>query len=172
MRWPPCRGPRGSVAAVSSRVARFLVIALAPLVVLTSAGRRLSPRIRAAAWRAALAGMAGGLAALGLFALWWQPPAWGILIFFLFIGVHAVMGVIEVAVATRVLGGGRRRMLGALGGAALGHVLWHVGWFVLDPIRDSANELTLIVLTIIVPSALLGACGAAVGAALAGRRGP
>jgi hypothetical protein len=157
---------------MSSRVARFLVIALAPLVVLSTAGRRLAPRIRTAAWRAALAGMVSGLAALGLFALWWQPPAWSVLLFFLFIGIHAVMGVVEVAVASRVLGGGRRRVLGAIGGAALGHVVWHVGWFVLDPIRDSANEVTLIVLTIIVPSALLGACGAAVGAALAGRRDP
>ena len=154
---------------MSNRVARFLVIALAPLVVLSTAGRRLSPRIRTAAWRAALAGMTAGLGALGLFALWWRPPAWTVLIFFLFIGVHAVMGVVEVAVASRVLGGGRRRLLGALGGAAFGHILWHVGWFVLDPIRDSANEVSLIVLTIILPSALLGACGAAVGAALAGR---
>ena len=172
MRCPAFAAPRATglctLGAVIVGKTRLVLVALGPILVLSQAAERVSPRLRAAALWSALVATAGGLAALYV-VVRWGNPGWNLLTFRLLATIHLVVGTVEVAVATRMLGGGWRRALGAAGGAVIGHALWCLGWLALNPIGDPSEHVALVILTVIVPTAVLGSCSAATGAALAGR---
>jgi hypothetical protein len=144
----------------------YPLLALAPFVLLTAAGRRLSPYLMRAFVRAfAIGAPAGGL---WLYALVTRIDHPGDLAYAVFVVLPVLMALTEAVVATWVVAGklGQPipRILLAWLGAFIGHVAWTVMLLLFIEVLPR-NEL-LIAAIVVVPAALLGACGAALGAIL------
>jgi hypothetical protein len=152
-------------------------LALAPLGLLLAIGKRLPPRVSGAALGSSLAGVAAGTTTLGViyalfdFPLAAQAPDPNLVLILVIGGIlmmmHSAMLKAEAEAATYVIGRGaahssRFREQFAFIGASVGHVAWWLiaGWVWPDKFSE-------VFLYTIVPSALFGGAGAAIGAAIA-----
>lgn len=152
------------LAAVSlTRRVSLLMLALAPFILLTARGRRLSPWLPGTAVRTAVVGIIGGAIWLVILLMFAFHPG---LVPTLLLGVLPLLtsgtqAAFAAAYVNRRAGRAKGRMPLAWFGALIGHYLWSM--LVLFVIADMSHEM-LIAAVLVVPAAFLGAAGAALGA--------
>lgn len=162
----------------------FWVLAFAPFALLLTVGRKLPSRVPVAAVAAAVAGLAAGASAMGilftLFGFFMLPTAPNpntiilLIVVGMLLSIHWAMIKAESSVATYVIGrgatfGSRHRELYAMGGAVLGHLVW---WLLAVRYMSQTgvimrDEFSRFFLFMVIPSAILGAPLAALGALFA-----
>jgi hypothetical protein len=156
------------LAAVSLiRRGSLLMLAFAPFILLTARGRRLSPVLPGTAVRTAAVGIVGGAMWLAILLCFAFHPG---LLPTLLLGVLPLLtsGTQAAFAAAHVShreGRARGRMASAWFGALIGHYVWSVLVLFVIAASSTGNEL-LIAALLIVPAAILGAAGAALGAVL------
>ena len=154
--------------------------AFVPFAILVLLGKRLPSSVWSAALGAALAGVAAGAASLGVlfstmgfFGINLDPGLLLVLVVVaLMLMVHWAMLSAESSVANYIIGSkasysSPHREYFALAGGLLGHALWwYIAYRYMNPsiLRDEFSSLFV---EMIIPSALLAAPGAALGAAFA-----
>lgn len=159
--------------------------AIVPLALFIFFGRRLPSRLWSAVLASALAGIAAGgttmgvlFSVMGFFGFFPAAPDPGQIIVMVVVGllimIHWAMIKAEAGAANYVIGkaasySAPHREYYALVGAAVGHAIWfYVAYRYMNPsyhiLRDEFSSLFL---EMIIPSALLAAPGAALGALFA-----
>jgi hypothetical protein len=154
------------------RSMRYLfLLALAPFVLATARGRRLHPRLPAAAALAALVGaVVGGVALVVILAIAEEgpgPPNFGLMGTFVFLVLPWLMTIVETLTARMVIG----RVGAGFFVSLMAHIVWTV---LLIPLLFYGGAIAAFdviaalgaVAIVVLPGALLGGAGAAVGAAL------